>query len=243
MEAVKYRYTFPEFESKLEPIQYFAEKFLRFIPRNIPDYPSHGVDHSIKIIEHIDSVIEKWPLTLHDEEIYLLYLGAWLHDIGNIIDRKEHNIHSAYIINKSPILESYLGRTIQNQLAWVAKAHSSSCNIMDVPIEIGNVRLRLTSSIFRILDACEIDNTKCPSEVYQYIEKSLNPESREYWESHRSILNIKFKNSTICLEVDNKEKSSLVINHLREEIESVKDIILNNEITFPVVEVIETGLY
>jgi len=243
METVKYKYSSPEFEYKLGQIQIFAERFLRFVPRGIPDFPSHGADHSVKIIESLDSMIEKWPLLLHDEEICLLYLGAWLHDIGNILDRDKHNEHSAFIIDKSPILENYLGKVAQNQLAWIAKAHSSSCNIIQVPAEVSNVRLRFISSIFRVLDACEITNTKCPPEVYYIIEKRLNPTSKEYWESHMSILSIEFKKPNICIEVNNKAKSRLLIDHLSEEINSVKDIFLSYGVTFPVIEVKESNPY
>lgn len=240
--AVKYEYLSTEFPDIIQ-IEHLAEKFLRFIPRSIPDYPSHGVDHSIKIIKYIDSMIKNWFIDLSSEEIYLLYLAAWLHDIGNIIDRNTHNICSARIIDESPFIESLLGRITQNQLSWIAKAHSSSCDINEVPIEIGNIRLRFISALFRILDACEIINTKCPTEVYNIIEKNLSPESKKYWESHRSIISIEFKSTGICYCVTNETKSDLLIKHLRKEIESVRDIIIYNGIMFPEIIVIESKPY
>lgn len=236
---VNYEYLPPEFPDIMQ-IQYLAEKFLQFIPRGIPDYPSHGVDHSLNIIKHVDSMIKNWCVGLSSEEIYLLYCAAWLHDIGNIIERKNHNVFSACIINESLIIESLLGREMQNQLAWIAKAHSSSCNIYEVPIQVGNVRLRFISSLFRILDACEIINTKCPEAVYSVIEKVLNQTSKTYWESHKSILSIEFRSAEIIYYVTDRDKSDLLINHLDKEIESVKDIICSNGVDFPDITVIET---
>lgn len=243
MESVHYRSLSPEFEAKINQIELFAEKFLRFVPRSIPDYPSHGVDHSKNIIEHLENLIEKWPIRLLDEEIYLLYLGAWLHDIGIIIDRNEHNLHSAYIINQTSIFENILGKETQNMLMWIVKAHSSSFNMMEVPLEIRKIRLRFISSIFRILDACEIIYTKCPAEVYQLIEQKLNPESKKYWESHMSILSVDFNNPNIVFYVNDKNKSELLVSHLIKEIESVREVFQFYGVTFPVVKVVETKPY
>jgi hypothetical protein len=243
IKEVKYK-NFPlNFESQLETAMIFAERLLQFVSRGIPDFPSHGVDHSVKIIEYIDSLIEKWPLILSEEEIYLLYLGAWLHDIGNIIERTNHNITSATIINESPIIESQLGGDTRELLAWIAKAHSSSFDIMDVPTGTQEIRLRFISSIFRILDACEITNIKCPTEVYKIIEKELEHDSKMYWEAHKSIRSVKFSNPIISITVDDLEKSEFLIEKLCREIDSVKDVILSNDMTLPIVEMIEMSPY
>ena len=178
-----------------------------------------------------------------DEEIYLMYLGAWLHDIGNIVDREEHHIHSMIFIEKSPIIESQLGMTTKHQLEWLVKAHSSKCNIMDVPVDHDRSRLRFISAIFRIADACEINNTKCPMEVYQLIEETMPQENKIYWEAHRSILGIVFNSPKILFYVNDKEKSEILTSHVVEEISSVKKVLSSYKVKVPKVKVIVTKPY
>lgn len=238
MDPCGYKHLHPIYEEKIDQIVPFAEDFLRFIPRSIPDFPSHGADHSINIIDHIDSFIDSWNLLLTDEEIYLLYLGAWFHDIGNLVDRTNHHIHSMNIIQNSQVLERYLGKKTQRQLGWIVKAHSSKCEIMEVPLDIDNVRLRLISSILRIADACEILYTKCPMEVYQIIENKMPPDSKEYWEAHRSVVGISFNNPFIRIFVDDNKKCTVVTSHITEEITSVKKVLSSHKVTIPKVKVI-----
>lgn len=238
MDSVEYKHLNPMFGAKLTQIELLAAKILRFIPRSIPEYPSHGVDHSIQIIEHLDSFIDNWHLALSDEEIYLLYLGSWLHDIGNIVDRDEHHIHSMNFIEKSQIIESQLGMTTKSQLEWLVKGHSSKCDIKDVPIDLDKIRLRFITAVFRIVDACEIINTKCPMEVYQLIEKTMPQNNKIYWEAHRSILGIKFNNPKISFYVNDKEKSQILTSHVVEEILLVKKVLSSNKVIVPKVNVI-----
>jgi hypothetical protein len=233
----KYENLCPDFPDIIQ-IEHLAEKFLRFISRKIPMFPSHGVDHSTEIIKIIDSMINDWGLTLSCDETYLLYLAAWLHDIGCIKAREDHNQCSADIIRNSEFIQSILNDVLmQYHLECIVTAHSSSCEIDDVPIRSHNIRLRFVSAIFRIADACEINNTKCPPEVYNIICKSLDAESILYWEAHRAILGMIFKPGIICYWVTDELKSAILINHLREEINSVRKTFIHNNITVPKVQV------
>lgn len=243
MDSFEYKHLNPLFEAKISEIELLARKILRFIPRGIPEFPSHGVDHSIQIIEHLDSFIDNWDLILSDEEIYLLYLGAWLHDIGNIVERDNHHIHSVDIINKNKFLGSLLGKKTQNQLEWIVKAHSSKHDIMKVPDEIDKIRLRFISSILRIIDACEINNTKCPMEVYDIIKKKMPPDNKIYWEAHLSIISIVFEKPKIFFYVEDKKKSSILTSKVIEEIINVESVLTNYKVDIPKVEVIKSKPY
>ena len=72
----------------------YAEGFLRFAPRTIRNYPSHGIDHSVNIIKMINDFTEKWELKLSKNERFILYAAAWLHDIGCVKNRcpAQHNL-------------------------------------------------------------------------------------------------------------------------------------------------------
>lgn len=227
-------------EAKLKQIEFFSEQFLKFIPRGIPDYPSHGVDHSQNIIDLLNKFIKAWSIDITEKEAYLLYLGAWVHDIGNITGRNGHNKKSAEIVGKIPFFESVLGKDIVALLKWIAKAHSSKYPLKEVPQNCLSVRLQLICSIFRIIDACEIANSKCPSEVYELIKDDLvssKSDSDKYWKAHMSVIGVWFKVPNIGILVDDLEFSNILIEHLKEEIDSVRDVLDTNGIPVPRVEV------
>lgn len=225
------------YNATLKQIELFSEKFLKFIPRAIPDYPSHGADHSKEIISLLDRFIEAWQVNLTEKEAYLLYLGAWVHDIGNINDREGHNEKSAEILDKTPFFGSILGKEVITLLKWVVKAHSSTYPLERVPKDCLGVRLQLICSIFRIMDACEIGNPKCPGEVYEFIKDDLDPESDKYWKAHISIVGVSFKLPKIKIVVDDPEVSSILIDHLKEEIDSISEVLDSNGVPVPHVEV------
>lgn len=235
MSTIDYKFLSPLLKNKVDPVQYFAEKFLRFVPRSIPNYPSHGSDHSKNIIILLDRFLENWSIDLTEKETYLLYLAAWLHDVGIIINRDGHNEHSANIINKSSYLYNQLGSEIQTLVGIVAKSHSKKFRIETVSEEICEVRLQLICSIFRIIDACEVTSDKCPTEVYECIKDELDDENEEFWQGHMSIIGITYRKPNIIFSVTDTEKCVLLITRLKEEIDSVKQIFVQNRIDFPVI--------
>jgi len=235
---VEYANVSDDYKATLKSIEFFSEKFLKFIPRAIPDYPSHGADHSKEILSLLDRFIEAWQVNLTEKEAYLLYLGAWVHDIGNITGRESHNEKSAEILDKIPFFGSILGKEVITLLKWVVKAHSSTYPLERVPKDCLGVRLQLICSIFRIIDACEIGHPKCPTEVYEFIQDDLSTESNKYWKAHISIIGVSFKFPKIKILVDDSKVSGILIDHIEEEIDSIKGVLDSNGVPVPYVEVV-----
>jgi len=247
---------FPKYEYKgishpqrtiLVTVSKFSETFLRFVPRKIRNYPSHGVDHSVSIIRMINDFTEKWEIKLSKTERFILYAAAWLHDIGCVKERTPHNTISVDILfNSESICDSFNG--LDNDLLFILKdlieSHSSSYDIDMVPVKRGQVRVRLICAIFRLIDACEITNFKCPSAVFAEIKDDLkkddgtiDTEAIEFWEGHMTIKDIGFFKPEIVIIVNNSRKSRKIIERLKNEIESLQMIFRENGIDVPVVQV------
>ncbi len=226
------------YEAKLKQIEIVSKRFLKFVPRSIPNYPSHGVDHSQNIIKLLNKFTIAWSITLTEKETYLLYLGAWVHDIGIITGREGHNESSSEILDKIPFFGSILGKDIVALLKWIVIAHSSSYPMEKVPKNFLGVNLHLICSIFRIIDACEIAYLKCPNEVYELIKDDLDIENDKYWKAHMSILGTWFEVPKIKILVDNSEFSNILIEHLKEEIDSIRDVLDSNNVPVPQVDVV-----
>jgi hypothetical protein len=247
---------FPKYEYKgishpqktiLVTVSKFAEGFLRFAPRKIRNFPSHGIDHSVSIIRMINSFPEEWGLKLSRTERFILYSAAWLHDIGCVKERTPHNTLSVDILlNSESICDSF--NSVDSDLLFilqnVIESHSSSYDISTVPAKRGSVRVRLICAIFRLIDACEITNFKCPAQVFAEIKDdlkkddgSMDEDAIEFWEGHMNIKDLGFFKPEIVILVNNSRKSKKIVNRLINEIESVQEIFRENGIYVPVVKV------
>jgi hypothetical protein len=246
---------FPEYEYKgisqsqeyiLFHISKYSEGFLRFIPREIRNFPSHGVDHSVNIIRLINSFTEKWEIELSENERFLLYSAAWLHDIGCIRNRSPHNRISVEILLKDQDICNYLNG-VDNDLLFILtniiESHSSSYGIDKVPELTGPVRTRLICAIFRLIDACEITNFKCPNQVFIEIKDNLKKndgsvdnEAIAFWEAHMNIKDIGFSKPNIEILENDPQKTRMIIERLEKEIRSIQHIFHKNGIEIPILK-------
>lgn len=243
-----YEYTgISEFhETILFFISKYSEGFLRFVPRKIRNYPSHGIDHSVNIIRLINDFTIKWEIDLRENERFVLYAAAWLHDIGCIKDRGPHNKLSVDILLKDESICNYLNG-MDNDLLFVLQnvieSHSSSYDIETLPEIKGAVRVRLICAIFRLVDACEITNFKCPAPVFIEIRDDLKKEDGspdmeaiEFWEGHMNIKDIGFSKPDIDIMINDPHKTRKIVDRLMSEIESITHIFEENGIVVPIVQ-------
>lgn len=219
-------------------IENYSEKFLRFLPRVLQDYPSHGIDHTFNIMKHLNNFVPKWEIDLNQEEILLLYLASYLHDIGCIKSRINHHKFSAEIFLGSQNLCESLGDKYIRCLRYLIISHSSKYRGLNlIPIYDENIRLKLICSIFRLMDACEICYSKCPKDIYDIIEDTLNSISKSYWIGHMNIIDLTFDKPQIQITVNEKEKCRDIINHLRNEVRSIKRPFVEYGIVYPKVKI------
>jgi hypothetical protein len=224
----------------------FSESFLRFIPRKIKNYPSHGIDHTLNIIELTNNFLDRWGISLTRDEKFLLYLAAWLHDIGCIRVRKNHNRKSIELLVENSslcVLLNNMNQELLPNLCDVIRCHSKSNSqsncIEKVPKKRGKIRTQYICSIFRLMDACEITKSKCPVEVYKEIESTFrkngspDADAMEFWQGHMNITGVVFEKPKIVVYHKNFRKSQRIISELKSEILSIKDIFRENGTVLP----------
>ena len=216
----------------------YAGQFLLFLSRNIPDFSSHGADHTLHIIDNLNKFVKNWEIELTQDEALLLYLAAWLHDIGCIKDRNKHHEISASLLLGNTSLVEILTEKYAICLKYIILAHRSQYPIEDVPKDHENIRLRMICAIFRLMDACEICYPKCPSAVYEVIKDSLNEKARQVWIGHKNILDLKFNKPEIRIFVNEIDKCQFMIDDLNMEISTIRDTFEENDIPVPIVRTI-----
>ncbi len=227
-------------------IEIISRQILRFSQRGGPDHTSHDPIHSLHIVGLINDFIESWPNIFDKDEIFLLYLGAWLHDTGMIINREQHNLYSRNIIEESKIIHSIIRnpQTIRN-LQSLALSHASAFDITKIPEYVNSTRLRLICAIFRILDSADLTgDSRCPKPIFDIIQKSDRPlesTSIPFWEGHICIKRLQVSYPNIVITVNNLEKSKLITNHFTNEINSVRNVLIENDVLVPLIQIQEMG--
>jgi len=220
----------------LDLFQNFCGDFLRFIPGTLPDFSSHGIDHTLRIIKNINTFILGWNLEISSDELLLLYIAAWTHDIGCVRERENHHDVSVEIITTEESLQP-LDESFTYCLSQIIIAHRKKYPIESVPEMYDGIRLQLLCAIFRIMDGCEITYKRAPIAVFKEKKKRMNAESIRVWEAHMSIREIGYKAPAILVDVTDANICADIIDDLKEEVESVQKTFERYKLEVPHVEV------
>lgn len=97
-------------------IQTITKKILNYVPFAVGEYTDHGVKHSEDIEDiFLDFYFDNLDLKLSDVEKYLICLAIWTHDIGNILDRPEHEKKSVELLDTNEFLK-YFKESIKSDI-------------------------------------------------------------------------------------------------------------------------------
>ncbi len=234
-----------EYRAKLFSIESSIIEILHYIPRGLQDYTSHGYAHSKRVIKYLDDIIriyDQYGAKLSDLEVFILYATAWLHDIGCLVERRNHAEKSAEmtkILQQNGYIDG-----ISDELPflqWVISGHSKKQNIHEVPkvqyLRGEKIRLRFLAALFRLADACDIDRRRAPKIVYKFIKDELNEQSKKFWEGHQGIDSVLFDpdEGSIIIGLQDEEKSDIIIEDFKKDFETIREILKTNK--FPCREI------
>lgn len=227
-------------EAWLSQLSFSVTPILQYIHRMIGEYTTHGVDHSENIERLCREIVEKCnaktrKCNTSSYEEYLLLASAWLHDIGNIWGRDDHNLNSCKIIDL--LGPKYLWGLDPNSIElikWICFTHSSHDPIKEVPETIkvkGSVKLLFLSALFRLMDTSDIANRRAPLIVYELIKDKIDEDTDRHWTSHQAVADIFFPDDddAVVITVTDETKAKFAINRFGEKFGSVREILLHYE--------------
>lgn len=227
-------------------------QILYYLPREVEmkNYTDHGRGHSERLIQFIDNILDvchKSNIEINDLEKSLLYAAAWLHDIGCIITRENHSNESVKLIRTYRKYFTAVNDDLLIYLEWIIKSHQKSQNIEEIEEELRFhgilIKLRFLSSIFRLSDACDIDNRRAPKVVFDIIKDELNERSKEMWLAHSNIQSIYFDHDEkkIFIHVKDVDNAKIVIDNLGEDLDSIKKVLIDNAFPCVTIEIINVS--
>jgi hypothetical protein len=216
---------------------------LSFLPREMPEYTDHGLRHSNNILAYLDKFRTNLGVlfptfSFTEEELFLLSLATYLHDIGCIVNRKKHSYESGKLLTDHPtfcFLNDWIGADLLPCLNLIVRAHSSKFDLSTISREPlhEHVRLRLMCAIFRLLDGCEISAARVSKTLYEILKtkKKIKKKNLKFWDAHLSIYELHFKGNEIILECQDLAKSKILTDHLIEDLVHINKVF--SEENFP----------
>jgi hypothetical protein len=226
----RYRALFgcPDLLARLKTAEQYANRLLPFIPRGLPVYQSHGINHSLALIRNINQIFRSPVLQVHPQEIFLLYLAAWFHDLGylhplSIHNRRTHPVISVEMIRKDTIIRGLVRDEEMPILESIIRYHESHTDLMMIQETMPSLRTPLLAALFRIVDAVDIGTDRCPPEVYSLIEDGLDEHSQKHWQAHQNIQECVIVYPVIRIQVHDPEDQiflTRIIPHLENDCQS-----------------------
>lgn len=195
----------------LSPVIKDMEAFLQYIKRFFPEYPDHGLQHSLRIIGYISEILsEKEIKELSETEIFILILSALFHDTGMTVhddlnsgESREHHHEFSEIVIDSYFQEkmNLLGNAdrIKSVVVFACKGHGLKISELYMNknfckqdrIENDLVRYSLVAILLRIGDLMDIDSNR----VNEFVMKSFYDDYSEISLEHNlRSLNVQIYN-------------------------------------------------
>lgn len=169
-----------ELGAKLGPV-------LNYYLRSLPDITDHGDKHSLRLIGYLNQIFST-KMNFTEKERFVLYLAAWLHDLGCINTRKYHNLESERMICENSSLKELLEKIPEREkkaLRQVIVNHAGKFNeegmINDVDLDVKKI-----SAVFRFVDACDISESRAPASILDFLE-DMPTNDLAYWLAHPMI--------------------------------------------------------
>lgn len=212
-------------------------------------FTNHDIQHSDRIIERLNILAKSIFTQLNEDECYILFAAAYLHDIGmqskkysdlKIIRDEHHLLSSDMIIGsiKKPkdyedldIIEKYA-----EEIALVVKGHRKtdlfSEDYNSFQIRSNNIQIRLLAALLRFADELDIDSRRVDFEKIK-VEKDMSAESKLQWYKHEYVLGIRIESGLIKITyrfpmqykglIIEELITNYIQNHIQEEYEKFKE--------------------
>jgi molecular chaperone HtpG len=134
-------------------------QILQLFITNFPEYTDHSIIHSKRVLENATFLLKDEISKLNEDEIYVLIMAGYLHDIGMCPtkDMKNSILKSSSFKNSGKCFEDYL-RSIHHDLSYeYILTHWKSLNIVN---EIYAEAIALTGRGHRVVDLTDFDQYK-----------------------------------------------------------------------------------
>lgn len=250
----------------LQPIAEDSNYLLEYIKNLFPEYPSHDIQHSYRILNYLSTILSQKNIEdLSDAELFCLIMVALFHDTGmalysnddNVDEiRKKHHKYAKKVIEK--YFEENLkilqyGARLKDAIIFACESHGETISeVYDSDtymkrdmIEGDRIRYSVLSSFLRIGDLLDLDSNRVNRFVLLAFSKNFSQISLAHNNRHLHVENYYHDSIELNIEVmaDNVEEYqiwSLWFEYIKNEILYINSYLKKYEISipFPVTKII-----
>ncbi len=215
--------------SVLNTIEPEVAKTLEYIKAQFPNFTDHGIQHSLRIINYIYSIMsEELKQNISDVEIFCFIMAAFFHDMGMTLtdvddrDNQRANHHLYANIPIKEFFEKYLQilperRRLEKCIIFVSEAHGKSIEDLYNDNDFGKIetiegqvlRYGLLAILLRIGDLMDLEESRvCEFNMHMNLSYYNNPLSLVHNRRHLDDINYNYSPRKITVNVltDDREK-------------------------------------
>ena len=180
-----------------------AVPLLQFARAKLSEFTDHGPSHGLRVKSFATQL--SYILDLTPAERHLLRAGALFHDIGNVVDRKRHNVISQETVEKLAAAGKLPFTAKEAELVgllcrWHRGEYdpSRTDSLRHEPIRTG-----LLAAILRVSDAMDIDHRRSDyRDKFRQVIGFFFPDSVPHWTGLEQILGVRIHcNPAVSLQV------------------------------------------
>ncbi len=163
-----------------------ASEFLEYIRCSHPEFTSHNLQHSWRIVNKIGSILSKEAIqNLSSLEIFSLITASAFHDVGMVNGRERHAEESADIFDKYATerlhVVSEYSKRLKIIICFVMKSHAMTWEEMsinqvfmrDENVADQFIRTRILCILLRLGDLLDLDSDRSCDALYK-LSSTLN---------------------------------------------------------------------
>lgn len=214
-----------------------VSKTLEYIKTQFPNFTEHGIQHSLRIINYIYSIMsEELKQNISDVEIFCFIMSAFFHDMGmtlSDVDDKDNQRANHHIYANRPIKEFFAKyiqlltekRRLEKCIIFVSEAHGRTIeelyNDNDFrkidTIEGQSLRYGLLAILLRIGDLMDLEESRvCEFNMHMNLDYYNNPISLVHNRRHLDDITYSYSPTRINVNVltDDREKYKIWVQWL-----------------------------
>ena len=169
-----------------------AIPILQFARSRLVEYADHGPNHALRVKSYASQLALVMALSELEQEI--LRFGCLFHDVGNAVDRQQHNVISQKTVEKlAQSGELPFEKEEAEAIGLLCRWHRNEYDPGRCSVVHGlKVRIGLLASILRVADAMDIDLRRSDyTEQFARVLRMFYPDRLPYWTSLEEILGVR----------------------------------------------------
>ena len=169
-----------------------AIPILQLARARLVEFADHGPGHALRVKSFASQL--GYLVGLNEVEQRLLRAAALFHDVGNIVDRKDHNVISQETVLRLTAdgalpFDSHEAEIVGLICRWHRREYNPSrCDELNAH----TIRTGLLASVLRVADAMDIDHRRSDyTDRWSRVIRFFYPEGHPYWTSLEEILGVR----------------------------------------------------